>query len=115
MNFDGIALFSEASSLKQIISGNGSGTIPATSGGGSSEYTLIEIPHGHDNDELVFRVMCKIPGFSFYSDWFVAPLAVSGLYATPSIDTANLNIELGQSGVSLAAQPFDYTYRVFIP
>lgn len=105
---------SDTAALKLIKEGSGSGTIPAT-GAPSSEYQRITIPHEQGTDVLIFRVLLQIPGYPTYSNYFVIPFAVSGLYATPSIDATNLYIEVGQSGFGLASQSFQYYYRVLIP
>lgn len=115
MNYDNVGFATSVAALKLVKEDSGSGTIPATSGGGSSEYQRITIPHGQGTDLLLYRVLVVIPGYPTYSNYFVVPFAVSGLFATPSIDSSNLYIEVGQSGVALPAQGFQYYYRILIP
>jgi hypothetical protein len=115
IDYSKISFSSQAVALKLIKEGSGSGTIPATSGGGSDEYQTVTIPHGQSTDELIFRVVVSIPGYPVYNEFFVVPFAVSGLFATPSIDSTNLYIEVGQSGFGLPSQVFQYYYRILIP
>ena len=104
-----------AAALKLVKEGSGSGAIPATSGGGSSEFQRVTIAHNQNTDVLLFRALVVIPGYPVYSNYFVVPFAVSGLFATPSIDATNLYIEIGQSGAGLPAQGFQYYYRILVP
>lgn len=111
---DLLNMSSQTIALKELMRGSGVGTIPAT-GTPSVEYQRIVIPHGYGSDKLLYRVMIVIPGYPAYSDYFVIPFAVSGLFATPSIDATNLYIEVAQSGFELPAQDFQYYYRILIP
>lgn len=111
-DYTNVGYSSSITGLKLIKEDSGSGTIPAT-GAPSDESTIITIPHGHTSDKLAYRVLVVVPGYPTYSNYFVVPFAVSGLIATPSIDTTNLYIEVGQSGNSLPAQAFSYYYRIF--
>lgn len=105
---------STKAALKLVKEGSGTGTIPAT-GSPSTEYQRIVIPHGQATDKLLFRILVRIPGYVSFSDYSVAPFTVAGLIATPSLDATNLYIEVGQSGHTLDAQPFEYYYRILIP
>lgn len=93
IDYSKLNLSTDITALKLIKEGSGSSTIPAT-GAPSTEYARITIPHGHSSDVLVYRVLIVIPGYPTYSNYFVVPFAVSGLFATPSIDSTNLYIEL---------------------
>lgn len=113
-----VSFWSGNAALKLVLSGSGSGTIPAT-GSPTGEYQRVAIPHGQGTDKLLFRVLVVIPGFPApYNTFFVTPYAGatgSAGYATASVDGTNLYIEVGQSGNGLSAQPFSYYYRVLFP
>jgi hypothetical protein len=114
IDYTNVSFGTAASALKLIKEGSGSGLIPAT-GAPTNEHQRVTIPHGQSTDGLLYRVMVSFPGYPAYSDHFVIPFTVAGLYATPSIDATNLYIEAGQSGVGLPAAVFLYYYRVFYP
>lgn len=115
VDYSKLKLATSRSALKLLLEGSGSGTIPAT-GAPSVEHARITIPHGHTDDKLIFRVLITVPGFAPpYNEYFVIPWVASGVFATASIDTTNLYIEIAQSGFGLSSQGFNYYYRILVP
>lgn len=116
-DYEKLNFLSLETSLKLWREDSGSGTIPATALPASPpKFSRITIPHGFGSDELVFRVLVVIPSASPpFNNYFVIPYAGGGTYATASVDSTNLYIEVGNTSSGSAALNFNYYYRILIP
>lgn len=112
MNFSGLQMDANTSSLKVFKEGDGSMSTP--SGLGQSDTEVI--PHGYASDELVWQVTVRDTSLN---RTYIAPFqSPSGnLKISASLNSTNLTIvvETSGSGTPFPATTWAYNYKLLIP